>query len=74
MADYKETKRYRVAIVETLRRVVTVEAEDENDAHQRISDAWHNADYILTADDFDGAEFHVLDEAENSDGEEADKK
>ncbi|MCD8098038.1 MAG: DpnD/PcfM family protein [Lachnospiraceae bacterium] len=62
MAEYKEKKIYRVAIVEVLRRVVTVEAEDEFEAHQRVSDGWYNSEYILDSEDFDGAEFHVLGE------------
>ena len=53
-------KYYRVAITETLRRVVTVAAEDEDDARQRVSDAWRNTEYILEADDFEGVEFYVL--------------
>ena len=57
-------KTYRVAITETLRRVVTVEAADEDDAHQKVSDAWHNTEYILEADDFEGVEFYVLGEGE----------
>jgi len=60
---------YKVAIVETLRRVVTVEAEDEMDAHQKVSDGWHNTKYILDSDYFEGAEFHVLGEASQEDYE-----
>ena len=60
----KTRKFFKVAITETLRRVVTVEAEDEYDARQRVSDAWRNTEYILEADDFDGVEFYVLGEGE----------
>lgn len=54
-----EKKYFKVAITETLRRVVTVEAEDEYEAHQKVSDRWHNGEYILVAEDFEGAEFYV---------------
>ena len=56
-------KKYRVAVTETLRRVVLVEAADEAEAHSRVSDAWRNSEVILTAEDFDGAEFYVLGES-----------
>ena len=67
----KEKKQYRVAVTELLRKVVVVEAADEAEAHQRVSDAWQNGEYLLDGKDFDGAEFHVLGE---SDGLEEDKR
>jgi len=67
-----EKRYFKVAITETLRRVVTVEAEDEEDAHRKVSDCWHNGAYILDADDFDGAEFYVTGEGTAEDAE-ADK-
>lgn len=57
-----ERKTYRVAVTELLRKIVTVEAKDEAEAHQRVSDAWQNGEYLLDGRDFDGAEFHVLGE------------
>lgn len=65
-----EKKKYRVAVTEALRRVVIVEAEDEDAAHQRVTDAWHNGEVILTEEDFHGVEFYVLGE---DDGERAKK-
>lgn len=53
-------KYFNVEIVETLRRVVPVEAEDELDAHQKVSDGWRNSQYILEADDFAGCDINVL--------------
>ncbi len=64
MAD---RRKFKVAVTELLRKVVVVEAKDETEAHQRVSDAWQNGEYTLDERDFDGAEFHVLGE---SDGEE----
>ena len=61
-----EKKMYKVAVTELLRKVVVVEAKDETEAHQRASDAWQNGEYLLDGRDFDGAEFHVLGESEDS--------
>lgn len=65
-----DKRTYKVAVTETLRRVVRVEAKDEAEAHQRTSDAWHNGEITLVAEDFDGVEFYVQGEA---DGAESDK-
>ena len=53
---------YRVAVMETLRKVVTVEAANEREAHRRVTDAWKNGEVILTCEDFTGAEFCVVGE------------
>ncbi len=63
-------KTYKVAVTETLRRVVKVDATDETEAHQRTSDAWRNGEITLVAEDFEGVEFYVQGEA---DGSESDK-
>ena len=62
-------KKYKVAVTEVLRRVILVEAVDEAQARQRASDAWHNSEVILSAEDFEGAEFYVVGEADGSVGE-----
>lgn len=38
---------------------VDVEAEDEREAEQIVSDRWRDSDYILDADDFDGVDYDV---------------
>lgn len=53
---------YKVAVMETLRKVVTVEAANEREAHRRVADAWKNGEVILTCEDFTGAEFCVVGE------------
>lgn len=50
-------REYDVTITETLKKTVTVEAESQSEAEQLVSDAWHNSEYILDADDFVGVEF-----------------
>jgi hypothetical protein len=61
-----DKKEYRVLITETLQKTVIVEAASEQEAHQRVSDAWKNAEYILGEDHFQGVEFHVLGESEET--------
>ena len=50
-------KEFEVTISERLERVVTVQAETRADAEEMVSDAWNKEEYVLTADDFQGAEF-----------------
>lgn len=50
---------YKVAITETRRRVVTVEARSPSEAHQRITDAWRNGEVVLQDGDFEGIEVYV---------------
>ena len=60
---------YRVAVTEIFRKVVSVEARSEREAHQRAWDAWNNTEIILSMNDFDGAEMSVLGEGHETDGE-----
>ena len=55
-------KVYRVAMTEMYRTVVSVEALNEREAHQRAWDAWNNTEIILDENDFAGAEMDVLGE------------
>lgn len=59
---------YKVSVQEVYRIVVEVDAPDEAAAHQRVSDAWNNTEFILDGDAFAGVEFHVMDEAEGESG------
>ncbi|EGC04019.1 DpnD/PcfM family protein [Ruminococcus albus] len=43
-------KKFNVIITETLRKVVTVEAETAEDAEEIVDAAWHNSEYILEAE------------------------
>ena len=62
-------KVYKVAVTEIYRKVVSVEANSESEAHQRAWDAWNNTEIILDMNDFDGAEMHVLDAGHEVSGE-----
>ena len=59
-------KIYRVAVTEIYRKVVSVPANSEQEAHQRAWDAWNNTEIILDSiNDFEGAEMSVLGEGFN---------
>lgn len=60
---------YKVTITETLKKTVTVEAENREAAEQLVNDAWRRAEYILDAEDFEGVEF----EAEETERESVEK-
>lgn len=52
-------KKYRIKVVETLSKVVEVEAEDKDDAFDKVEDMVNCEDIVLTADDFEGREFYL---------------
>ena len=62
-------KEYKVLITETYQKTVVVEAETAEEAHRRASDAWKNTECILDSSNFQGAEFHVVGEADGDVGE-----
>lgn len=47
-------KRYYVSVTETLNKVVSVDAESEKEAVQKVQDAYNNSDIILDSDNFAG--------------------
>ena len=57
-------KIYKVAVTEIYRKVVSVEAQSEKEAHQRAWDAWNNTEIILDLEDFEAAEMHVMDKGQ----------
>lgn len=50
---------YKVIVTETRQRTVAVEAESRTEARQRVDDAWHNCEFELDNNHFDGVEFYV---------------
>lgn len=52
-------KSYKVEITETLRRTVTVEAHDYDEALSKVREAWKRSEYVLDADDFLEAGFEI---------------
>ena len=53
-------KSYEVEITETLRRTVTVEARNYDDAISKVRNAWRRSEYVLDADDFLEAGFEIV--------------
>ena len=51
---------FNVTITETLQKVVTVDANNHDEAEQMISDNWRAGDYILDSEHFMGVEFNAV--------------
>lgn len=47
-------KRYYVSVTETLNKIVSVDAECENEAVQKVQDAYDNSDIVLDAENYTG--------------------
>ena len=53
-------KSFNVEITETLRRTVTVDARDYDEAISKVREAWRRSEIVLDADDFLEAGFEVV--------------
>lgn len=53
-------KEYQVEVVETLVRIVTVEAMSEEDAIKFVRYDYSNAELVLDSDDFFDVEFEIV--------------
>lgn len=45
--------KYKIEILETLRRVIEVDAKNEEEAMDKVGRMYYNSDIVLGADDFD---------------------
>ncbi|MGB4439252.1 MAG: DpnD/PcfM family protein [Sedimentibacter sp.] len=52
---------FKFEITETLQRVMTIEAENENEAYERVSDMYRNCEIILSSEDFFEYEINLID-------------
>lgn len=50
--------KYKFKIVETLSKIVEVEAEDIDSAYEEVKEMINTEEVVLTADDFDGREIY----------------
>ena len=50
---------HKVTITEILKRTLEVEAGDQHEAEQMVSNGWHDSKYVLGADDFADVEFEA---------------
>lgn len=55
-------KRYYVSVTETLNKVVSVGAESEKEAVQKVQDAYSNSEIILDSDNFCGETIEAEDD------------
>lgn len=53
--------KFKVKIVETLQRVVEVEADSFDEAEEKVRDQYRNSNIVLTSDDYIGTEFKKYD-------------
>lgn len=64
MSDNKnlkqDTKSYRVRITERLVMYVDVEANSKEEAEQIATDNWHNGDYLIDSENFDGVDVETV--------------
>ena len=52
-------KRYYVSVTETLNKIVSVDAESEKEAKQKVQEAYDNSDIILGSDNFAGETIEI---------------
>ena len=52
--------KYEVNIIETLSRIVEVDAKDADEAWEKVDADWKHSKIVLGADDFDAHEIYVL--------------
>ena len=57
-------KRYYVSVTETLNKVVSVDADSENEAVQKVRDAYNDSDIVLDYGNFSGEMIEVDDDQE----------
>lgn len=55
-------KRYYVSVTETLNKVVSVDAESENDALEQVQTAYDDSVIVLGPDDFCGKAIEIEDD------------
>ena len=52
-------KRYYVSVTETLNKVVSVDAESEDEAVSAVKDSYNNCEIVLDSEDFIGEQVQV---------------
>ena len=57
-------KEFEVEITETLQRTVVIRAESRAEAEVIAEENWNNEEFVLSAEDFVGAEFSAVSEKE----------
>lgn len=57
--------KYKIPIIETLRRDVIIEAEDRDEAYEILSAKYYSGEIVLVAEDFYGSDFGEAEEIED---------
>lgn len=57
-------KRYYVSVTETLNKVVSVDADSEKEAVQKVQDAYDGCDIVLDSENFSGERIELGDDQE----------
>lgn len=55
-------KKYEVRFIETLERIIEIEAESEEEAQDIADEMYNNEEIVLDSEDFQGREIKVLGE------------
>ena len=55
---------YKFKIIETLSKIVEVEADDRDSAYNKVEEMINTEEIVLTADDFDGREIYPVNDKE----------
>lgn len=56
--------KYKFKVIETLSRIVEVEAEDSDSAYDKMEEMINTEEIVLTADDFEGREIYPINDME----------
>ena len=59
--------KYKVKIIETFSRIVELEANDRDQAFDKVEAQWEASEIVLDAGDFDGHEIYVQGEVKDGD-------
>lgn len=52
--------KFSIEIIETLNRVIEIEAADENEALNIIRQKYRNSEVVLSADDYANTSFNII--------------
>lgn len=56
--------KYKFKVIETLSKVVEVEADDRDSAYEKVEEMIAEEEVVLTADDFEGREIYPVNNKE----------
>lgn len=58
-------RKYKIKVIETLSRIVEVEADDLSSAIDNVNKMIRSEEIVLSAEDFDGREFYHTEDYES---------